>query len=203
MANYNDKQIKLLGKSVKYHLDKATKDMSMDMQYKLESMFTSAIDYFYNEYEPLIYNRTGWSRKAYKSTYNKTKNGYECGVSIGATYINGHPYNDSNEYVFDRVYNKGIHGTFNIQGIQRAKFFNIGGKRMFKKYRHQYRSNINKVKMEFGDMYHGEYIAKGKHYSPRAIVNKFWATYSKQYYLRELAEGYLLNELNALESYWR
>lgn len=98
--------------------NKAVKDMAVEVAYKIEAAYESAIEAFYNDYpDPIYYDRTYSTylgSNAYDDVYNygiqQFGNSYFAGINVSSSNIPGNPYRAYKGWVFDRTFEQGIHG---------------------------------------------------------------------------------------------
>ena len=120
----------------------AVKEMAYEYAWKIENLYESAIEAFYNDYNPLYYDRTGSTFLA-SSGYNNLfipRNVYGNGhywtaqITVGASNMPGDPYRANKHWVFKRTFEKGIHGlnAGKIFGKQKIRTFQrVKGKKTF------------------------------------------------------------------------
>ncbi len=87
---------------------------------EIEKAYEDQIARFYNDYYPIVYERTGatwWASSGmqdYKSWSQYLGDlQYQAGITVGADNIQakrGHPYRASTPWVFNRTWHMGIHG---------------------------------------------------------------------------------------------
>ena len=127
--------------------DDSVKEMAQEVFFRIQGLYESAIQQFYNDYDPLYYQRTDstWYGSSgtddYYSSRNIAKRGdiYYTGIHVGPSFIKGNPYRADKDWVFWRTYNKGIHG------ISAGEFF---GKKSNKTFMRVYaKPNFTYVKM--------------------------------------------------------
>lgn len=78
-----------------------------------KTQFTTAVDAFYGEYDPIYYNRSYGLHGAGKEHYVNTGMGFEAGIKADASGFSGTTH-DSPGYVFTGAFGMGIHGTSKI-----------------------------------------------------------------------------------------
>ena len=87
---------------------------------EIEKAYESQIRRFYNDYNPIVYERTGatwWGSSGYRnydswSTYLGDLQ-YQAGITVDPMNIQnamGHPYRATTIWVFNRTWHMGIHG---------------------------------------------------------------------------------------------
>ena len=133
---------------IRKSINNALEQTAIELNYMIEIMYGQAIDAFYNSYEPDYYRRT-FSTYYGSDLYDnpqinvatKMGNDYIAGITVSSDNIPGHPYNRSpkdypnkTEWVFNRTYQFGIHGTTMIERRQWGK----------NKYWDQYRRIVQK-----------------------------------------------------------
>lgn len=120
----NNKLPKELQKQINKQLKKAKREIGMKLLEDTRKMYLNAIDRFYSDYIPVMYKRTGASKRAInisnKNSFYKYINILPDGVrvtfSIDPSYIHGSPYHDiygntvDKEFIFDRTFRLGAHG---------------------------------------------------------------------------------------------
>ena len=103
---------------VKRIFNEAVEEMAHEVLWRIENIYETAIDRFYADYNPLYYNRTFSTylgSSGYEDTFSpqnikKIGDAWESGITISDVNIPGKPYRADTEWVFDRTFNKGIHG---------------------------------------------------------------------------------------------
>lgn len=95
----------------------AIADMASQVTEQIEAAYETVIQSFYDDYTPRWYDRTYSTYEAsdhaddiFKTT--PIDNGFEAGIKIDPSFINGKPYRADTAWVFDRTFGKGIHGYF-------------------------------------------------------------------------------------------
>lgn len=99
-------------------VEMAINNFAQQVQYDIRFRFLQVIDWFYADYSPQMYERTGSLEYAYKPTLEKSGNIYTFGAVLDTGLIPSNAYHSiykSHEvtdpaYVFDRFYNSGWHG---------------------------------------------------------------------------------------------
>ena len=105
-------------------------DAAYEISFEIEKAYESAIDAFYASYTPRLYDRSystyegSDSHSNYKKHIPETKDMKEigniieatAGIKVSSEYVNA-PYKDPIDYVFERTYLRGIHGTIGTGGI--------------------------------------------------------------------------------------
>lgn len=105
---------------------KAAEEVASEVTFQVELAYEKAISKFYNDYDPERYERTLSTIKASNRWddifgYTPTKDRFIAGIEVGSENIpnifegpddeEGHqPYRDPTDWVFERTYEKGIHG---------------------------------------------------------------------------------------------
>lgn len=170
----------------------AVKELSEEVLFQIESAYESNIDRFYNDYNPLYYNRTystylassGYSNLFSPQNINPIEGGFMVGIGIDSNNISGNPYRADTDWVFNRTYMKGIHGinaTNLFSNTYEKKFRRVKGKLYAKTYQ---------VKLVPSKKYALKRVSVGKIYtgdvkimdrtmsnlvpSPSAGMNKWW-----------------------------
>lgn len=95
-------------------------DIAYDIAEKIQIQYDNCIDLFYNDFDPVYYDRTN---STYKASYGEdgvsdlfvaqeTDTGVliEAGIIVDSSLL-GSPYKDPTDYVFTRTWEYGIHGT--------------------------------------------------------------------------------------------
>lgn len=106
---------------LKKNLDKALRIVAEETGEKIQVAYVSTIQAFYGEYGPASYDRTYSTFKASsgyggKPVFKKTgEMMYESGITLnpgfmGDPYRKKHGWDPSADFIFDRTFNKGIHG---------------------------------------------------------------------------------------------
>lgn len=116
-------------------------EVAMEMQARIESMYEMSILTFYNQYIPLYYIRTGatfyGSNKynaggSFYSNLNRKSNQYMAGILVSSDYIEprwgGKPYRADTDWVFQRTFEKGIHGNTSSERRKWGYLFKESGK---------------------------------------------------------------------------
>lgn len=97
-----------------------------DISFEIENNYETCIDAFYCSYTPIFYDR-GYNLYNASSASNNISNEIICevnhntawfqaGIRVSSSRI-GDPYNDPADYVFERSYYYGIHGTIKTGGL--------------------------------------------------------------------------------------
>lgn len=114
-------------RAVKIKVEQALKNAAYDITEDLEKAYENAVDAFYNSYYPRRYHRDYntylasdmWEDHNYENNFEWEKSGsnvmgFKTGIKVSSNYITssvGKPYYDPTDYVFERTYYYGIHGT--------------------------------------------------------------------------------------------
>lgn len=103
-----------LKKFVKDFKQKALNHMKEEVAFEIQRHYDLFIEQFYNEYDPLYYQRTLSTYEA-SSASNSFLDAIidmdNVGIYVSSDYISGNPYGEMNkEEVFYNVYDKGLHG---------------------------------------------------------------------------------------------
>lgn len=114
--------------------DNALKKTAQRVGREIEKAYEAQISRFYNDYSPIVYERTGatwWGSSGmndYKSWSTYLGNlQYEAGITVDPANIQskvGHPYRANTQWVFDRTWRLGIHGI--NRNTKRYKIKTIG-----------------------------------------------------------------------------
>ena len=100
----------------------AMKDAAYEVSFEIESAYESAIDAFYNSYTPRSYYRNYYTYTGSDSCNNYSKNiewndeEFKAGIKVSGDFVKG-SYKDPTDYVFNRSYFYGIHGTIRTGGV--------------------------------------------------------------------------------------
>lgn len=105
----------------------AVEEMAREVLWEIEGFYESAIERFYDDYDPLYYDRTGMSMYGSSgypqgnelfSPQNLHQDGdvWSAGITIDPTFIPGNPYRANKGWVYERTFWKGIHGINTKQG---------------------------------------------------------------------------------------
>jgi len=104
----------MIAKDLKQDIQRICKSAAGDLTEELVGGYKKAINAFYAGYHDNPY-RTYSSRNAYqKSKIMAFDFGAMGGISVDASYI-GSPYRADTDWVFNRVFNRGIHGYTNTE----------------------------------------------------------------------------------------
>ena len=81
----------------------------------INKKYVETINKFYEDYDPIYYDRRYNLYRGYSGFYNKIKKRlsdgtYLTGIEVGAEFIGNNPYKISADYVFNRAFEQGIHG---------------------------------------------------------------------------------------------
>ena len=113
---------KELEKRAKKIADKILTEMTYNIAFEIESAYERIINKFYEDYKPLYYQRT-YSTYSASDIYGdifrgvkSTSNGYQIGISVSSSYIDGDPYEMNKEDVFHRTFVEGVHGFSSDDG---------------------------------------------------------------------------------------
>jgi len=136
--------------------DDSVQELAEEMYRQIEGLYESAIDMFYADYDPLWYRRTYATYEAssgagfdYTGNVINMGNHWSAGIQIDPSFISGEPYKRANgkgadkSWVFNRTFNKGIHGISTGKksfGQSRAKTFS----RAIGKERQRFSNYLNK-----------------------------------------------------------
>ena len=152
-TNIKDRILKDMEKNVNYAIVNAANEIS----FQIESAFENAISLFYSNYDPIVYNRTystflassGYEDPFSSENVYLSGNLWFAGITVGDPNIPGDPYRASKDWVFDRTFNKGIHGI-NIKTVRHrnSTLFNKDRqKRILAAYFSKLNKNQQKIKV--------------------------------------------------------
>ena len=125
----------LILRDVKKKQKKALKRTAKRVTAEIQKQFNKTVETFYDDYDPQFYIRT-YSTYFLSNNFGGTRNpssnikdptpteeGYLAGIDVGPEFINGEPYKDKlgKDYITDRTWNQGIHGTEAIKGKGKLK----------------------------------------------------------------------------------
>lgn len=151
----------------------SSKEFAEELLFTIQSIYETAIDRFYNDYNPLYYNRTFSTYEASSGAndlfssrnyrFSEQMNSFLVGIEVSPLFINRKPYRADTGWVFDRTFNQGIHG------IRAGKAF---GKSFEKKFLRVYsKPNFTFIKMQGNrramkkQYYHGLTVSRrGKYF---------------------------------------
>lgn len=116
-------------KEMEEKLKAVARETAKEVQSLIEAEYVSTILEFYNDYQPRSYHRTeytfygsnkydGPARHA-RNTVPAYKDGFIGGISVSADYIPENPYRADTEWVFNRTFEKGIHGYTRNEMLKR------------------------------------------------------------------------------------
>lgn len=106
--------------SIKKDLEKrvkaSLKDMAEEISFQIENAYENVIEQFYDDYTPDYYNRTYSSylgSNHYDNPFEVMSFGLDhfAGIQVDASNIPGNPYRATKQWVFERTFYQGIHGT--------------------------------------------------------------------------------------------
>lgn len=103
-------------KEIKKKMNIAVQHMAEDVAFQIEEIYESAIQMFYEDYAPRYYQRTYSTYEASSGahspldTVKAIDNGYQGGIYVDPSYIEGNPYRASKDWVLPRTFVEGIHG---------------------------------------------------------------------------------------------
>lgn len=92
-------------------MNRSIRKMADEISNTMEKKYKFAIEKFYNDYDPWMYERGYNLYRGYKKVKEKNENGWTCGINVNAEYLGSNPYHQGLEYVFDRSFYLGIHGV--------------------------------------------------------------------------------------------
>lgn len=115
----------------------AIEHLAEEVSFQIESAYETVIEKFYDDYSPVSYNRTYSTYLAsdgYDDPFSYTQSGnvYTAGIQVSSDFIQGKPYRADTDWVFNRTFERGIHG-FNKKDMDT---YNVG----------KYGNNIWRVK---------------------------------------------------------
>ncbi len=113
-------------KDIKKRYMRALDNLAEELSFEIENAYETIIERFYNDYSPISYNRTYSTYLASDSfenpfSYTQMGNTYFSGINIDPSFINGKPYRADTGWVFERTFEKGIHGINRNTVINRNK----------------------------------------------------------------------------------
>ena len=136
MGAKKEKDPKQIERDMRERVEKALEKIAYDIAFDIEAAYESAIDAFYNDYpkkgvEPKYYNRnyfTYTGSNAYDDIHTnfnffKEKRvkkrghniiGFQAGIRVSSDFVDG-SYKDPTDYVFNRTFVEGIHGTKRVK----------------------------------------------------------------------------------------
>ena len=124
---------KRIERDMRKRVENALGKIAYDIAFDIEAAYESAIDAFYNSYTPRYYDRNYYTYTASDSYDNISSNlnfmkekrvkkkghktiGFESGIRVSSEFMQG-SYKDPTDYVFNRTYHYGIHGTIKTGGV--------------------------------------------------------------------------------------
>lgn len=103
-------------------IKKVMNEAAYELAFEIESAYESAIDAFYRSYTPRFYDRNYYTYTGSDSYDNYSKHiqitdkYFITGITVSSEHVQG-TYKDPTDYVFERSYYSGIHGTIATGGI--------------------------------------------------------------------------------------
>lgn len=147
-------------KDLKPRFDKALKSTAEEVSFEIEKTYEDCIQSFYEDYEPMYYRRT-LSTYLASSNYNDIfkideigNSAFRAGITVDAHNIHGDPYRADKEWVFNRTFEKGIHGRNRNDRIKaKDKYHKPGIERSKKNGRGVYTIQMKLNSGHFGSTY--------------------------------------------------
>lgn len=191
--------------------ESCTEDLAREVLFETQSIYESVIEQFYNDYDPLYYNRTGssWYGSSGSDTLFSPQNLYQQGDSwvssiiVDPSNIPGNPYRADKDWVFERTFKKGIHG-FSYKKNKGKTFLKTNGKKVFEVIRansYQGQSSIVSQKKFFKT---GNSISiktrtmTNMSPAPQTIMNKEFKRLTGKRNLQNKFDEILMNKINSL-----
>lgn len=117
MAKRTEDPLEMIKADIEQKFRMACAEMAAEMTWRIESAYESVIQSFYDDYTPKYYERTYSTYLASDKVddpfgFTPVDNDYITGINVDPSFINGNPYRAEKDWVFDRTFNKGIHGFF-------------------------------------------------------------------------------------------
>lgn len=117
-----------IGNDFENKIEEALREAMYEVTFDLERAYENSIDAFYKHYIPRYYDRnyeTYYASNAYEKYESHVKEirkggkitGFTGGIIVDSSNMNGSIYHDPTDYVFNRTYNYGIHGTIKTGGM--------------------------------------------------------------------------------------
>ena len=159
------------------------KIIASEVSFEIEAGFEKIIDAFYNDYMPVIYERTESTYLA-SSNYNDLshiENGNRGGIIVDSANIPGQPYYNhwgvnkgkpmNTEWVFERTYD-GIHG------LTRNNYFSLKNgdysENIQKKARTKYDAEFYRKTKNKSDEYKNQYKKSHRYKRPKYFLEKYF-----------------------------
>ena len=175
-------------------LNVTVQTMAAELSFQIESAYENAISLFYADYpDPLVYQRTystflasnGYNDPFSPNNLYKTGDIWTAGIQVDHSFIPGNPYKADKDWVFDRTFNKGIHGI-NIRTVRHRNatlWKKDKQKRLLAKYFSKLNKNQKKIKVKTKGLIplrqtlgtlsvQNLAIPKNMKHPPRKIMNK-------------------------------
>lgn len=115
-----DKAVDKAIKEIKKRIGSVVDDIGYDIAEQIQIKWDNCVDAFYNDWNPIYYDRTystymasdGEDGVSNNYSVKETDSGFEitAGINIDSSRL-GTPYKDPTDYVFQRTWEEGIHGT--------------------------------------------------------------------------------------------
>lgn len=118
-----------ISKDIENRIEKALREAMHEVTFEIERAYENAIDAFYRHYSPIAYNRTyetysasSYHKEGYKSHVKEIVKhgkivGFTGGIIVDSENMSNDIYHDPTDYVFNRTYFYGIHGTIRTGGV--------------------------------------------------------------------------------------
>ena len=180
--------------NIKEKFNKVAEKFAQEVLWAIENQYESVIDVFYADYNPLYYYRTystylassGYKQLYSPENYMSFDNYYNVGISIDSQKIPGNPYRADTDWVFNRTFEKGIHGI-NTRGA-----FGLRKPRLYRRYYGESfpsgKSTFSVVKMKNQDVISNIVYRKNVRRitntvmentvpAPKSLMNQWWRRY--------------------------
>lgn len=115
-------------KDITNKFNKAVEEMASEVTFQIEEAYEDTIEEFYEDYDPIYYNRT-YSTYLASTGYDNPftplmhiGDSYFAGIGVSGSNIPYNPYVAYKNWVFNRVFYKGIHGINRADVIRINKY---------------------------------------------------------------------------------
>lgn len=148
--------------------------MTRDISKELNKTYVYAIEKFYSDYDPYIYQRGYNLFRAYSGMYSNKliqrlgDGHYSGGIIVDSKYLGNNPYSRSENIVLNLTFGKGIHG------VNRNYFINAGW-------------TLN-----------GNHVPKNTVPSPQKVMNQKYKELTKRKALNKMYNEYMNNALSKI-----